>query len=154
MDNVFGQDIALDTSSDMGMQARVAANGELILTDGADTGVQDIWLAISTYVGTLFYDTSYGSRIPDWFKEENTTANRLGFVAEVKRILRTDPRVEQGTETCTITAWDHTGITAEAAWQWIGDDHPYNIVFRAHDEDGTIKLKQVLADVRPNASTL
>lgn len=150
MTDIFGQDIALDTE----LQARVAANGELILTDGADTGVQDIWLAIYTYMGTLFYDTEFGSRIPDWFKEENTTANRLGFIAEVKRIVRKDPRVQPGTERCSISAWDNTGITAEAAWQWIGDDHPYNLVFRASAEDGAVKLKQVLADVRPDASTL
>ena len=150
MDTIFGQDIALDTH----LQALVAANGELILTDGADTGVQDIWLAIYTYVGTLFYDTEFGSRIPDWFKEENTTANRLGFIAEVKRIVRKDPRVQPGTERCSISTWDNIGITAEAAWQWIGDDHPYNLVFRASAEDGAVKLKQVLADVRPDASTL
>lgn len=150
MQVLFGQDIALDTD----MQARVAANGELILMDGPDTGVQDIWLAIYTYIGTLFYDTGFGGRIPDWFKEENTTANRLGFMAEVKRILRTDPRVQQGTERCTITTWDNIGITAEATWQWIGDDHPYNIVFRATAEDATLQLKQVLADVCPDTSTL
>jgi len=148
--NIFGQDIALDAD----LQARVAANGELVLTDGADTGVQDIWLAICTYVGTLFYNAEFGSRIPDWFKEENTIANRLGFVTEVKRILRKDQRILQGTERCSISIWDNTGITAEAAWQWIGDDHSYNLVFRASAEDGAVKLKQVLADVRPDASTL
>lgn len=39
--DLWGQDIALDGSG----QARVAANGELVLTDGVDTGVQDIRLA-------------------------------------------------------------------------------------------------------------
>ena len=40
MNDLWGQDIALDGSG----QARVAANGELVLTDGVDTGVQDIRL--------------------------------------------------------------------------------------------------------------
>ena len=149
MNEIFGQDIALDIS----LQAKVAADGTLVLTDGPDTGVQDIWLAMVTYLGTLFYDTAYGSRIPDWFKEENTPASRLGFEAEVKRLLRRDPRVVHGSESCTIMQWDHTGINATARWRFIDADHPYNIIFTAGPE-GLAKLEQVIADVRPNPSTL
>ena len=49
-DEIFGRDIALNNEG----QARVAANGELILTDGVDTGVQDIVLRIFTRLGQLF----------------------------------------------------------------------------------------------------
>ena len=42
--DLWGQDIALDDSG----QARVAANGELLLTDGVETGVQDIRLRLFT----------------------------------------------------------------------------------------------------------
>lgn len=36
--DLWGQDISLDESG----QARVVANGELVLTQGVETGVQDI----------------------------------------------------------------------------------------------------------------
>ena len=52
MSDIWGQDIALDASG----QARVAANGELVLTEGVETGVQDVRIRLSTYLGTLFYD--------------------------------------------------------------------------------------------------
>ena len=49
--DLWGQDIALDAD----MQAQVAANGTLVLTDGVDTGVQDIRLRLFTRLGNLFY---------------------------------------------------------------------------------------------------
>ena len=48
--DLWGQDIALDDSG----QAKVAANGELVLTDGVETGVQDIRTRIFTRLGSLF----------------------------------------------------------------------------------------------------
>jgi hypothetical protein len=45
MTNIFAQDIALDASG----QAKVAANGELILTTGPETGVQDIRLRLGQW---------------------------------------------------------------------------------------------------------
>ena len=48
--DLWGQDIALDAD----MQAQVAANGTLVLTDGMATGVQDIRLRLFTRLGNLF----------------------------------------------------------------------------------------------------
>ena len=48
--DLWGQDIALDVDG----QAKVAANGELVLTEGVDTGVQDIRLRLFTRLGSLF----------------------------------------------------------------------------------------------------
>ena len=36
------------------MQALVAANGEVVMTEGAETGVQDIRLRLIIFLGTLF----------------------------------------------------------------------------------------------------
>ena len=47
--DLWGQDIALDDSG----QAKVAANGELVLTSGVETGVQDIKLRLFTRLGAL-----------------------------------------------------------------------------------------------------
>ena len=73
--DLWGQDIALDDSG----QVKVAANGELVLTDGVETGVQDIRIRIFTRLGSLFYDTDFGSLIHDWILEESTAANRAAF---------------------------------------------------------------------------
>lgn len=141
MDDIFGQDISL---SDDG-QALVAANGELLLTSGADTGIQDIRLRLLTPLGELFYDTEFGSLIHEWFKDENTEGNRIAFEAEVERRIDEDPRVTVGSVNCTVTSWDERGFTATAGWAFIVEDHPYNLVI-AYDND---KREMVISDVNP-----
>ena len=74
--DLWGRDIALDDAG----QARIAASGELILTDGVETGLQDIRLRLFTRLGTLFYDDEFGSLVHDWILEESTEANRTARV--------------------------------------------------------------------------
>ena len=85
--DLWGRDIALDANG----QAKVAANGELVLTDGPETGEQDIRLRLFTRLGTLFYDTEFGSLIHDWILEESTEENRAAFCAEVLMRVEADP---------------------------------------------------------------
>lgn len=139
MDDVFGQDIKLDDSG----QAVVLANGELVLTQGPETGVQDVGLRLEQPLGGLFYDVDFGSLIYEWIKEENTTANRMGFEAEVERRVRLDPRVITGSESCAVLSWDETGIVARCVWQFIDNDHMYNLVIEV-DSD---RLDMVIKDV-------
>ena len=44
-----------------------AYGAELVLTDGVETGVQDIKLRLIPRLGALFYDLDFGSLISDWF---------------------------------------------------------------------------------------
>lgn len=141
MDDIFGQDISLGDDG----QALVAANGELLLTSGAATGIQDIRLRLLTPLGELFYDTEFGSLIHEWFLDENTDGNRIAFEAEVERRIDEDPRVTVGSVSCTVTAWDERGFTATAGWEFIADDHPYNLVI-TYDND---KREMVISDVNP-----
>jgi len=140
--DVYGQDIKLDAD----LQAVVAANGELVLTDGPDTGVQDIKLALFTYLKTLFYDIDFGSVIFDFVKDESTSITRNDFCVEVKRCIHTDPRVVPMSAKCQITSWDHTGIIAAASWRFIDVTHPFNLVFEV-GADG--RIEEVKADVNP-----
>lgn len=139
-DDIFGQDIKLDSSG----QALVAANGELVLTQGVETGTQDIRLRLFTPLGTLFYDKEFGSLIHEWIHEENTLSARMAFCAEVTRRVRLDPRVEFGSETCSILSWDETGIKASVTWQFINEDHVQNLVIETNN-----KLEMVIKDVNP-----
>lgn len=124
--DMWGQDIALDNDG----QARVAANGELVLTEGVDTGVQDILLRLFTRLGTLFYDSEFGSLISDWFYEESTRHSRDGFLAEVARRVEMDPRVVLGTVKARMLKWDEKSIDVEVAWRFIDVDHPLNLVLQ------------------------
>ncbi len=143
---IFGQDIALDQYG----QAKVAANGELILTDGVDTGVQDIVLRIFTRLGQLFYDTEFGSLIHDWILEESTETTRAAFEAEIIMRVEMDPRVVVGSVRCSIVKWDERGITARAAWRFIDEDSPMNLVL--HFDKNTLDM--VVEDARPLSHTL
>jgi hypothetical protein len=142
MTNIFAQDIALAASG----QAKVAANGELILTTGPETGVQDIRLRLTTYIGSLFYDKEFGSTLPDWIMDENTELARLGFNAEVKRRIGEDPRVQAGSVACRVSAWDDQGLRAEASFWFIGEDHARNLVIEADRS----KKEMVIKDADPS----
>ena len=143
MDDVFGQDIKLGDDG----QALVAANGELLLTSEAETGVQDIRLRLGTPLGELFYDIDFGSLIHEWYRDENTQGNRSAFEAEVARRIEADPRVVLGTVSCSVVSFDESGFTAEAAWEFIGGDHPFNLVI-SYDND---KKEMVIKDVNPRS---
>ena len=136
----WGQDVALDEDG----QARVAANGELVLSDGVDTGVQDVRLRLLTRLGTLFYDLDFGSLIHDWIYEESTAVNRAAFVAEVVRCVSTDPRVVVGTVRGSILKWDEKTLQASVSWRFIDVDHPLNLVLQA---DKTVR-ELVITDGR------
>ena len=76
----------------------------------------------------LFYDVEFGSLIHQWYRDENSQASRMAFEAEVERRIEEDPRVVLGTVSCSVTSWNETGFTAQAAWEFIGEDHPFNLV--------------------------
>lgn len=128
--DLWGRDIALDAAG----QALVAANGELVLTMGVETGVQDIKLRLFTYYGSLFYDTRYGSRVRDWILEESTAANRAAFCAEVVMRVEEDPRVVPYSVTCSILKWDEKQLVAQARWQFIDEDAAFNLVMQMNKE--------------------
>jgi len=141
MTDIFGTDIALDAS----LTPRVAANGELVLCSGTDTGIQDIRLRLSTYLGTLFYDQGYGSTLPNWLHDENTELARIGFAAEVKRRIGEDPRVVPGSVACAVTQWNELSMRAEASFRFMDTDHERNLIITVD----TSKKEMVIQDADP-----
>lgn len=124
--DLWGQDIALDNAG----QARVAANGELVLTDGVETGVQDVKLRLFTRLGALFYDLDFGSLISDWFYEDSTATTRAAFLAEVTMRVEEDPRVVVGSVKSRLLAWDERSIAVAVEWRFIDEDQPLNLVLQ------------------------
>ena len=146
MSDLWGRDIALDAAG----QAKVSAGGELILTDGVETGVQDIRLRLFTRLGCLLYDTGFGSLIHDWILEENTLSNRLGLCAEVTMRIEADPRVELGSVRASVLYWNERALAVRTVFRFIGEDQPLNLVLQ-YDKN----LNQlVVADVNPNDTAL
>lgn len=141
--DLWGQDIALDD----GGQARVAANGELVLTEGVETGVQDVRLRLFTRLGSLFYDTDFGSLIHDWILEESTPATRAAFCAEVAMRVDEDSRVVTGSVGCTILHWNETSLTAWVSWRFIDEDRATNLVMQYNK----VTHELVIADAKPHS---
>ena len=139
--DLWGQDIALDDSG----QARVAANGELLLTDGVATGVQDIRLRMFTRLGNLFYDREFGSLIHDWILEDSTAGNRAAFESEIVMRVEEDPRVVVG----SVTAWDETSITALATWRFLDTDTPLSLVLQVNK----LTMELVIEDADPRTDS-
>lgn len=143
--DLWGQDIALDETG----QALVAANGELVLTEGVDTGVQDIRLRLFTRLGSLFYDATFGSLLHDWVYEESTEANRAAFCAEVVMRVEADPRVVPHTVTCEILKWDEKQLIAQVRWQFIDEDVSFNLVMQANKETKEL----IIHDANPDTTS-
>ena len=141
----FSGSLAVDGDAYAATQAQVAANGTLVLTDGVDTGVQDIRLRLFTRLGNLFYDTDFGSLLHDWIREESTASARAAFCAEVITRVEADPRVVPGTVTCNVTSWDAVSLTALCRWRFLDSDTPLSLVLQANKST----LELVIADVKP-----
>ncbi|WP_302786098.1 baseplate assembly protein [Bilophila wadsworthia] len=137
--DLWGQDIALDESG----QAKIAASGELILTDGVETGLQDIRLRLFTRLGTLFYDDEFGSLVHDWILDESTEATRAAFCSEVVMRVEADPRVALGSVSCSVLLWDERRLTARVRWTFIGEDHPLNLVLQIDKSTQTAVIQDV-----------
>lgn len=148
--DLWGQDIALGAYSAGLGQAVVTAAGELVLTDGVDTGVQDIRIRIFTRLGSLFYDGTFGSLVHDWILEENTATNRMGLEAELILRIEQDPRVVVGSVAAETLAWDERQLVVQATWEFIGEDQPYNLVLQYNKSTKEL----VLSDVAPTAISL
>jgi len=144
MIDLFGQDIKLDDQR----QAMVAANGELVLTAGVETGVQDVRLRIMSPLGELFYDIDFGSLCHEYFLDELSPGRTADFEAEIEQRLEEDPRVVFGTATCSVISTNEHGFTATAAWEFIDEDHPFNLVF-TYDAS---KKEMVIKDVNPRTA--
>lgn len=141
MSDRWGQDIALDNAG----QAKVAANGELVLTAGVETGVQDVKLRLFTRLGSLFYDQDFGSLVSDWYYEDSTAITRAALLAEVTRRVEEDPRVVVGSVKSSLLSWDDRSVIVSVSWKFIGDDQPLNLVLQA---DKTTK-GLIITDGRP-----
>jgi hypothetical protein len=140
--DLWGQDIALDAYG----QALVAANGEIVLTDGPDTGVQDIRLRLFTRLGSLFYDKEFGSLIHDWILEESTEENRAAFCSEVILRVEEDPRVVPYSVTASVLNWDDRNLIAEVLWRFIDEDQPFNLVMQIDK----ISKELIVKDANPD----
>lgn len=120
---IWGQDIALDNEQ----QAKVLANGELALTDGINTGIQDVLLRLITPLGTLFYDPEFGSRLYECIKEDAAELLKISLPNEICRRLENDPRVVLGSVGSNVSS--RQGIaTLQITWRFISDDQPNNLV--------------------------
>lgn len=144
--DLWGQDIALDDNG----QAKVAANGELILTDGVETGTQDVRLQLFTRLGTLFYDSAFGSLIHNWILEESTETTRAAFEMEVVMRVELDPRVAVGSVSCGVTAWDERSLAAIVCWRFIDEDTPINLVLQINK----LTKELVIKDAIPRTDSL
>ncbi|CAK7044795.1 MAG: hypothetical protein DELT_02983 [Desulfovibrio sp.] len=140
--DIWGSDIALDEDN----QAIVAANGELVLTEEVETGVQDIKLRLFTYLGTLFYDKGYGSRVFDYVYGDNTQETRAAFIAEVEMCVETDPRVIPHTVKASILKWNESQLIASVRWNFIDVDQPFNLVMQANKETKELIIKDADPD--------
>jgi phage baseplate assembly protein W len=137
--DIFGSDIKLDKN----LNAVVAANGELVLTSGPETAVQNIIIRLATPLGSLFYDPEFGSLLHEYFHEENTETNRMALESELEERIDESNQVKEGTVEVNIISWDERGINVSCNFELIDEDHTYNLVFDWINEKKEMLIKDV-----------
>lgn len=141
INELWGQDIALDENNN----PLVAANGELVLTSGAATPLQDIKLRLFTRLGTLFYDKEYGSLIHDFIFDENTAQNRAALLSEIIMRIEKDPRVETGKISAKILKWNEKEVQVAVNFTLIGEDTESNLLLRGDSYSRTLIIEDINA---------
>jgi phage baseplate assembly protein W len=140
--DLYGEDILLNETT---YQAVLAATGDVVVSDGVQTVIQDLRLRLMTPLGTLFYDQYFGSLLHEFVRDENTEFRRMAFVAEVERRIRMDSRVLPNTVSCRIDRWDPLGIEASVGCRLIYEPgQTQSFVIRIGDD-----MEKVIKDVYP-----
>ena len=118
--DIFGSDIYLNDD----FKPSIFNNGELRLVTGVETVLQDIRLRLITLKGSLFYDSTFGSDVPLFMKDDDI--DDTSILSEVSRALEADPRVEPYSVSTTIEK-NMDEISVSINFQLIGSDTPHNI---------------------------
>lgn len=147
---LWGQDIALDENNN----PKIAASGELVLTRGVETPLQDIKLRLFTRLGVLFYDKEYGSLIHDFIFEENTAQNRAALLSEIIMRIEKDPRVETGKVSAKILNWDEKGVQVAINFTLIGEDNETNLLLRGDTYSKTLIIEDINPTDKANINIL
>lgn len=135
---LYGEDFKLDYN----LQAVVTANGELLVSNGVETVLQDLQLRLCSLKGSLFYDLEFGCGFINYVKDENTFRARTGMCAEVERCFNADPRVVTGSVKCEVLQWDSIGVSLRANFKLIEKTHVFNLIIKSTD-----KIEFVIKDI-------
>ena len=133
---IYGTDIKIMPEAELS----TSANGEILLVHNTDTVEQDIFLRLSTYYGSLFYDSEYGSYLYDFIKEEDSEETRFALLDEVVRRTESEPRVAPGTVFSQITAWDLQIITLSIGFSLIESDNIFNLILALDKKTNSMRL--------------
>ncbi|CAN2042503.1 Baseplate assembly protein [Candidatus Magnetomoraceae bacterium gMMP-15] len=144
--NIYGQDILLGSD----LEPEIAANGEPILTEEAETAVQDIILRLKTPLGSLFYDQKFGSNLYLYNHDENTLLNRQAIYNEVITTIQKDSRVDLTSPKCEVISWDESGITLESSFALKNEVSIYNLMINLNDQNITVTMEVIIKDVNPS----
>jgi phage baseplate assembly protein W len=138
MTDIFGQDIKIDNSGNI----EVTASGEVLLTEGVETGLQDIKIMLETPLGSLFYDSEFGSTVYKYISCENTPDMRLSFCADIKRYIETDSRVIYNSANCKVQSWNEKGVTLMASFAFSETKSVHNLIMTINSD-----MEMVIQDV-------
>lgn len=133
---IYGTDIKITPD----MEISTSANGEIMFVDETDTVEQDIFLRLSTYYGSLFYDSEYGSYLYDFIKEEDSEDTRFALLDETERRTEADPRVVLGSVEASVLSWDLETIKISVSFRLIDTDNIFNLILALDKKSDSMVL--------------
>lgn len=120
--NIYGQDILLDKY----LQPVCDATGEVRLTSGVQTAIQDIKILLAS--PTIFYDATFRNNLFDFKNEENTEINRQRLLAEIIKIVNSDDRVVPYNTTARVESNINDKLEITVEFYLENEENPFNLV--------------------------
>lgn len=108
----------------------LAANhaGDVETVEGLACLKQDLALRLTTPVGSLWLDPTFGTRVFHYMKGLNTELTRQGIAQDLRLDAEADPRVEPGSARAEILEWDRTTLRVRVTVRAVANPTPLSLV--------------------------
>lgn len=133
-DDFLGTDIRLTTGDLVPHPA-----GDVETVTGLECLRQDLALRLTTPIGSLRWDPSFGTRLFRYIRVPNTELNRRALEQDARLDAEADPRVEPGSATAEVVQWDNSRLIVAITVQPVGSPNRLSLVL-GYMPDGTVEV--------------
>lgn len=119
----------------LGRDIRIAAGdlvanpaGDVQAASGLDCLKQDLALRLTTPVGSLWLDRTFGTRVYRYLNGSSTDLTRQALAQDLRLDAEADPRVEPGSASAEVLSWNAGVIRVRVTVRPVGEATPLSLV--------------------------
>lgn len=114
--------------------------GDVDTVTGLDCLRQDLAIRLTTPVGSLRFDRTFGTRVHRYIRSPNTDMTRKALEQDLRLDSEADPRVEPGSATARVVEWDRNVIRVEISVRPLGTPSRLSLVI-GYLGDGQVEVQ-------------